>query len=142
MNTPTRWLTLVMLVLALTVTACSGPTGETGATTNPSASTARQAAPAQGGPAIVNVTAKNFAFGFDTKQTSAGPVTFVVTNNGSDMPHDFAIKGNGIDQKTAMINQGESASLTVDLKPGAYTYYCTIPGHDLLGMKGTFTVRP
>jgi uncharacterized cupredoxin-like copper-binding protein len=45
-----------------------------------------------------------------------------------------------VDQKTGMLKPGHNASLTVDLKPGIYTYKCTILGHALLGMKGTLTV--
>jgi uncharacterized cupredoxin-like copper-binding protein len=63
----------------------------------------------------------------------------VVQNNGSTQ-HDFAIRGNGVEQKTPTIKPGEIARLTVDLEPGAYTYVCTIPGHEQLGMNGTFTV--
>ena len=42
---------------------------------------------------------------------------------------------------TQTINQGATASLTVDLTPGTYAIVCTVPGHDLLGMKGTVTVH-
>jgi uncharacterized cupredoxin-like copper-binding protein len=80
-----------------------------------------------------------FLVSLDASQAEAGTITFVVQNN-SSMPHDFALEGNGVEQKTPMINSGESATLTVDLEPGTYTYVCTIPGHEQLGMSGTFTV--
>jgi uncharacterized cupredoxin-like copper-binding protein len=88
----------------------------------------------------VNVVAKEFAFTLDASQANAGTITFIVRNEGT-MPHDFAIQGNGVDQKTQMIMPGQSASLTVDLQPGSYTYICTVPGHVILGMKGEFTVK-
>ena len=71
-------------------------------------------------------------FALDASQVRAGTITFLVKNDGP-MPHDFAIQGNGVDQKTAMLKPGHTASLTVDLKPGTYTYKCTMPGHALLG---------
>jgi uncharacterized cupredoxin-like copper-binding protein len=57
------------------------------------------------------------------------------------MQHDFAIQANGIEQKSAMLNSGQSTTLSVTLEPGTYTYRCTVPGHEILGMKGTFTVQ-
>ena len=92
------------------------------------------------GPSV-NVAARDFAFSLDTAEIKAGTVTFVVKNNGS-MPHDFEIRGDGVTQKTEMLDPGETASLTVDLQPGTYTYVCTVGGHNFLGMKGTFTVSP
>jgi plastocyanin len=36
---------------------------------------------------------------------------------------------------------GGSRTLTLDLAPGTYTFYCSVPGHELAGMKGVLTVR-
>lgn len=87
----------------------------------------------------INVEAKDFSFALAASTAEAGAITFVVQNNGSTQ-HDFAIRGNGVEQKTPTIKPREIARLTVDLEPGAYTYVCTIPGHEQLGMNGTFTV--
>ncbi|MBI5666984.1 MAG: cupredoxin domain-containing protein [Chloroflexi bacterium] len=91
------------------------------------------------GDGAINVVARDFSFALDVSQAEAGTVTFVVDNHGT-MPHDFAFKGSGVEQKTPIIQPGETARLTVELQPGTYTYLCTIPGHEQLGMKGTFTV--
>ena len=56
--------------------------------------------------------------------------------------HALEIEGNGLEeQRTATLSPGDSATLTVDLKPGKYTIYCPIGGHRALGMKGTITVN-
>jgi hypothetical protein len=36
---------------------------------------------------------------------------------------------------------GGTRTLTLNLAPGTYTFYCSVPGHETAGMKGTLTVR-
>jgi uncharacterized cupredoxin-like copper-binding protein len=31
--------------------------------------------------------------------------------------------------------------VTVNLKPGTYTFFCSVPGHEQGGMKGTLVVK-
>jgi plastocyanin len=35
---------------------------------------------------------------------------------------------------------GGSKAVTLKLKPGKYTFYCSVPGHRQAGMEGTLTV--
>ena len=35
---------------------------------------------------------------------------------------------------------GGTKTLVVNLKPGTYTFYCSVPGHRMAGMQGTLTV--
>jgi plastocyanin len=37
--------------------------------------------------------------------------------------------------------QGSSKTLTLNLKPGTYKFYCSVPGHRMAGMEGTLTVK-
>jgi plastocyanin len=87
----------------------------------------------------IHVVVEDFSFSLDASQAPAGTVAFAVINNGS-MRHDFAISGNGIEKKTSIIRSGGRDTLVVDLDPGTYTYFCTVKGHDKLGMSGIFTV--
>jgi plastocyanin len=70
-----------------------------------------------------------------------GKVTIDFTNPQA-LTHDVAIESSGGEEvgKTELIASG-SDSTTVDLKPGTYTYYCSVPGHREAGMEGTLTVK-
>lgn len=63
-------------------------------------------------------------------------------NNPQGLQHDVAIEGSGgeIVGKTELV-AGGSDSTTVDLKPGTYTFFCSVPGHRDAGMEGTLTVE-
>ena len=40
----------------------------------------------------------------------------------------------GVNEKTPLIDASQSSSLKVDLKPGTYDLYCSVPGHKEAGM--------
>jgi uncharacterized cupredoxin-like copper-binding protein len=71
----------------------------------------------------------------------AGKVT-IDFNNPQALTHDVAIESASGEEVggTELIAEG-SASTTVDLKPGTYHFYCTVPGHREAGMEGTLTVQ-
>jgi uncharacterized cupredoxin-like copper-binding protein len=68
---------------------------------------------------------------------SAGKIVFEVRNDGK-IPHDLAIKGG---PKTKLIDAGGEAQLDVNLPPGNYRFYCSVPGHEQAGMKIEVKVR-
>jgi uncharacterized cupredoxin-like copper-binding protein len=70
----------------------------------------------------------------------AGSVTFDVSNDGSTV-HNLEIEGNGVEEETEDLQPGDTGELTVDLQPGSYEMYCSIDGHEDLGMKGEVTVQ-
>ena len=81
------------------------------------------------------------AYTSDSATAKAGKVTIDFTNP-QPLTHDVAIEdssGKTIG-KTELIAEG-SDSAVVDLKPGTYTFYCTVPGHREAGMEGTLTVK-
>lgn len=83
----------------------------------------------------------NLAYTSETATAKPGKVTIDFTNP-QPLPHDVAIEdssGKTIGQ-TETIAEG-SDSAVVDLKPGEYTFYCTVPGHREAGMEGTLTVK-
>ncbi|HEY2072090.1 MAG TPA: plastocyanin/azurin family copper-binding protein [Gaiellaceae bacterium] len=86
----------------------------------------------------IKVSAGEFFFKFSKASlTKPGTVVFVVKNVGH-LAHDLKIGG----KKTALIQPGKSAKLTVSFKKkGRFTYLCTVPGHAAQGMQGTFVVK-
>jgi plastocyanin len=71
---------------------------------------------------------------------TAGKVTLQMKNM-SSVSHDIAVTGGGITQVGAIVAHGGTSTVTVNLKPGTYTFYCSVPGHEAAGMKGTLTVK-
>lgn len=83
------------------------------------------------------------AIAYDAKELSSKPgkVTIDFTNPGA-IPHDVAIEAEGGEELAAseQITEGKT-SVSTDLAPGAYTFFCTVPGHREAGMEGVLTVR-
>ena len=70
----------------------------------------------------------------------AGSVTFEFTNEAS-VPHDFNIEQDGEDVAGTEVITNSEASLSVELEPGRYAYYCSVGRHREAGMEGTLTVE-
>lgn len=81
------------------------------------------------------------AFTTTEATAKAGEVT-IEFNNPQALPHDVKIESSDGGQVggTETVSEG-SDSATVELKPGTYTFYCSIPGHREAGMEGTLTVK-
>ena len=86
---------------------------------------------------------------YATNKASAepGPVTIEMPNM-SGVGHNLAVesgeggatpKGSKVGA-TPIIAKG-TAKVTVTLKPGAYTFFCEVPGHRQAGMYGSLTVK-
>lgn len=71
----------------------------------------------------------------------AGNVSIDFTNMAS-LAHNLTIESSSGTQVGATPTfQGGSKTLSVNLKPGTYKFFCTVPGHRQAGMEGTLTVQ-
>jgi uncharacterized cupredoxin-like copper-binding protein len=87
----------------------------------------------------INVTEREFHIAPSARKAASGRVRFVIKNTGK-YPHALAIKGAGVNKRTAIIKPGKSAALVVNLRSGSYTLWCPVPGHAARGMKATVTL--
>jgi mono/diheme cytochrome c family protein len=75
---------------------------------------------------------------------TAGPITISMTNM-SGVDHNLAIQqgtsANGSPLAATPITASGTHSITLNLKPGTYTFFCQVPGHRAAGMYGTLTVK-
>jgi plastocyanin len=71
-----------------------------------------------------------------------GRVTITFTNK-SPLSHNLTIEQgtSGPIIGATPTFDGDSRTLTVTLRPGTYTFFCSVPGHREAGMRGALTVR-
>ena len=159
---------LVLALASMALVACGGDneSSDTSTTTNATTNSAESEAagdngakngasgagtaaggktnPAPGGGGLLKLEAEPgaaLAYTSTDETTSAGEVT-VEFNNPQALSHDVAIEDSSGEEigKTDLVTEGTAAT-TVNLKPGTYTFYCTVPGHREAGMEGTLTVK-
>jgi plastocyanin len=118
--------------------AAPAPTTSATSPSKPSA----QAAPKAGVATSLKLAANPAGLlSFDTKQLSAkaGTVTIAFTNS-APIEHNLAVaQGSAVIGSTPTFSGG-SKTLTLSLKAGTYTFFCTVPGHRQAGMEGTLKV--
>lgn len=125
-----RSATLALVAVALA--GCGG--GSQKATATPTASAA-------GPSTTLKLAADKSALKFDkrTLTARAGKVTIAMSNP-SMLEHNIAIEGGGLDTAGPVVGNGGTSKVTANLKPGKYTFFCSVDGHREAGMQGTLTV--
>jgi plastocyanin len=126
-------------VLVVALAGCGGGTSSSSSSPSP---TPAPSPPVAGGGQTLSLMAQPSALAFNKKTLTAkaGKVT-IVMKNPSPTPHNIAIQGPGVNTQGEIVSQGGTSQVTATLKPGKYTFYCSVPGHRAAGMQGTLTVR-
>jgi len=119
--------------------AASTSTSTTSTSTSSGGATPTTASGGGGGTQL-KISADPSQLKFNTSQLSAkaGKVT-ITMNNPSPLQHDVSIKG-GVNVKGNIVGQGGKSVVTATLKPGKYTFYCSVDGHEAAGMTGELDV--
>ncbi len=140
-------LALVVLALVMAVSTAKTPPGvapyQTSYVTDGVAppATPVNAAPTNG-PLMLAANPRG-ELAYNTTALSAGSthVTIDFTNR-SPVPHNVTVaNAAGKVLGATPTFTGGTKVLTLTLAPGTYTFYCSVPGHEEAGMKGTLTVR-
>ena len=88
------------------------------------------------------VESGGLSFSRRTLAAEAGSVTVTLDNpSANQLPHAIEIEGDGVEEESETIDPGARTSVTVDLRPGSYVFYCPVGDHRAAGMEGTLTVR-
>jgi plastocyanin len=127
----------------LSLVACGGGGG--GSSTTAATPTTSSTTGGGGGPAqTVKVSAEPgsaLAYQQKTLKAKAGNTDFQFTNPQA-IAHNFCLQSSSGQQFGCSGTVAQSSdSLSANLKPGTYTYFCNVDGHEAAGMKGTLTVK-
>lgn len=97
---------------------------------------------AYGGGSLLKISSEKTTLKYNVTKlkAKAGTVTISMANPSPFLKHNVAIKRSGFDKKGAVVGKGGTSKVTAVLKPGNYVFYCSVPGHEAGGMKGTLTV--
>ena len=96
-----------------------------------------------GAGALALAAAPSGQLKFDKTSLSASTGTVKISfSNAAPEGHNLTVaSSSGAVIGATPTFQGGSKTLTLKLKPGTYTFYCSVPGHRQGGMQGTLVVK-
>jgi plastocyanin len=150
---------LVLVLAAIALAACGSDNGTTteAETEAPSGAAAGESeaggeeaggeAEEEGGGASSSVEIEadpsgGLSFTKEEVTAKAGNLT-IDFKNSSPVGHDVKVEAEGGEELggTEVITESSATATVKDLKPGKYTFFCSVPGHREAGMEGTLTVE-
>lgn len=145
------WMMGVLVAAVIGVAGCGGSSGSSSSSSSgstPSSSTPATSTAAAGGSSSSGSALKLAAdpsgqlkFDSTSLSASAGAVTIDFTNGAPEVHNLTVASSSGAVVGATPTFQGGSKTLTLHLKPGTYTFYCSVPGHRQGGMQGTLVVH-
>ena len=140
---------LAATALTLGIAACGGDDDDDAAGGSAEPATTQAESPAQsdegGAAGSLKLSASEsggLKFEPGSLTAKAGEVTITMTNpDGNNLPHDIALEGDGVNETGEVVQPGETSEVTATVKPGTYTFFCSVGSHRQNGMEGTLTVE-
>jgi plastocyanin len=128
-------------VAAYVASAAANPGKDTGRLASAGAAKQEELARAEGGKLDIPADPSGRTlYSFKNAEAPAGQLT-INSKNDSTVAHDIALEGGGVNEKGDTVSNGGTSTIDVDVKPGEYTFYCSVDGHRAAGMEGTLTVK-
>lgn len=152
MKVSLRLLAVPLAVGALAFAGCGGSSDNSSSNPETNSNTATEQPAESNAPANGQESAKGtikvaadpggqLAYEPDSLDGKAGKVKIDFTND-SPLPHDIVVDSpDGKEVAKTSVFTGGSEQTSFDAKPGAYTFYCSVPGHREGGMEGTLTIK-
>lgn len=127
--------------IAVPIVGCGGSSDDD-STSNAATPASTSGGGATGGGGAVDLSATDYKFSPSDPSVKAGEVSFKMTNDGQTT-HSLEIEDvNGQDVEIeGDVSPGQSGTLTANLKPGTYEFYCPVDNHREMGMTGEITVK-
>lgn len=131
-------------VAAYVAASAAKPGEDEGALASAVRAAEQRAATAQGGRLEIDADPNGQLAYLVSSATATAGALEIDSRNDATIPHDIALQEG---RDGAELGKGETVSnggvsrLSVSLRAGTYTFYCTLPGHREGGMQGTLTVR-
>lgn len=119
MRTPSNRTLFTAALAVAAVAACGG--GSSTSSSSSSSGTGQQ-------PDVV-VGAKSIAFTQKSYEAKAGTIRIELDNQDSVLHNITLRQGN---KQVVQSNPKKAETGTVDLQPGSYEFYCSVPGHNMV----------
>lgn len=142
-----------LILAALALVACGGDDDSDTTTNGGAETTTESGSEAGGGNEAEGGTADSDGLAFEADPagglaytekavTAKAGKTTVDFTNPQPISHDVAIEDAGGKEvgATEVIGEGNDSTV-VELKPGDYKFFCSVPGHREAGMEGDLTVE-
>ena len=133
---------LPLAAASVALVACGGSSSSTDTSASSGGGGGTTATVTKGSTVKLTANANN-QLSYDQKTLNAKSGTVSIDfDNPASLQHDVAVADSSgkVLGTSDLVAQGKVNLTLSNLKPGKYTFYCTVPGHRDAGMQGTLNV--